>query len=173
MKRILTVFALLIITQSCSLRIKEVPLIGTYPEPPFIALSDKSFEDVWSNLIDLFAQNGLGITLIDKSSGLIIASKTRLSWTFEDKEGKPLKADADVVLSKKIDPGPMRPYKPSYCAGDWNVRIKVLPNGKTSINVNLLNIDAYILHGNAGEKLYLKAKSTGRLEKIISEKINQ
>ena len=67
--------------------------------PPIVSNSDQPFEKVWENVIDYFAQNGIPIRIIDKSSGLIISDKAKLSFTFENaKTGKMNHPDHFVVL---------------------------------------------------------------------------
>ena len=110
----------------------------------------------------------MSIKIIDKSSGLIVSEKTKLSWTREDKKGNLINPGAFVVVQSY---NTMAQAVLSYVTGDWNVRIKPLENGKTSINVNLVNIKAT----NTGAKLYglyeydIPAKSTGVFEKTIAE----
>lgn len=74
---------------SCiSSKLKIIPIKESYPNIPMVFQSDKSFEQVWDNLIDLFAQKGLSIIIIDKSSGLLISNRSKLASTYEMKNGK-------------------------------------------------------------------------------------
>jgi len=120
---------------------KVTQLKGTYPTPPIITSSDKSFDKVWDNTVDYFAQHGIPIKIIDKASGLIVSDKAKLSWSFEDKNGKLLRPDAYVVLKKMTGDYSDKPFKPDEVTGEWNIRIKPVGTG-TSINVNLYNIQA-------------------------------
>jgi|ERR1035437_11202409 hypothetical protein len=153
--------------------IKTTPIKGTYLDKPYAIISDKSKDQVWDKIIDFFAQKGLSIKIIDRSSGLIISDKSALTWTFEDSKGKLINPNAWIVIEKSIDPGPNKIIKPSSVAGDWNVRIKELPNNKTSINVNLVNIKAKRAYASKyGISEYeIKALSTGNFEKLISDQI--
>ena len=165
-----TIVATLLLT-GCAYKI--TPLKGTYLDKPFEIISDKSKDQVWDKLIDFFAQKGLSIKIIDRSSGLIISDRSALTWTFEDSKGKVIDPLAWIVIEKTVDPGPNKVIKPSSVAGDWNVRIKELSNNKTSINVNLVNIKAkreYVSKYGVSE-YEIKALSTGNFEKLISEQI--
>ena len=79
--------------------------------------TDKTVEEVWSKVIDLFAENGIPITTIDKSSGLIVASKTSFkdSYTFS-KNDKPIDPDAMVLLPNNLKMS--MALSPSQISGD-------------------------------------------------------
>lgn len=154
-----------------------LPLKGDYPPTPIISASDKSFDKVWDNVIDYFAQNGIPIKIIDKSSGLIISDKAKLTWSFEDKLGKLANSSAWVVLQKIMDPLHEKPYTPNYVSGEWNIRIKS-NDGKTTINVNLYNIEA--TYGSYYYSSYthstiapvkVEGKTTGVFENAISSAV--
>lgn len=120
---------------------KTIALKGKYPTPPIITMSDKSFDQVWGNTVDFFAQHGIPIKLIDKASGIIVSEKTKLDWSFEDKMGKLVHPQAYVALNKIIDDVSGRAYTPEEVTGEWNIRIKPTDKG-TLINVNLYDIYA-------------------------------
>jgi hypothetical protein len=157
---------------SCSPKI--IPLKGSYPATPIIQYSSNSIVDVWDKIIDFFAQKGLAIKIIDKSSGLIVSDATELTWTFENKEGKPNHPDRWVAIPKVIAPGADRATSPSSVRGEWNVRIKKAGD-KTSINVNLVNIEERVVTGSyaSSSLTYTRVdgKSTGVFEKMIYEAI--
>jgi hypothetical protein len=148
--------------------------------------SEKSFEKVWDNLIDLFAQKGLSIRIIDKSSGLIISQKSLLSASMEDKNGQVIDRDAYIVVPSTKVNGRIIPVTgtksgayatskaikaiPVY--GDWNVRVK--PNGSGStINVNITDVIYESISGaSIKTPIALSGyKSTGVFEKELSELI--
>lgn len=150
---------------------KIVPIKGNYPDKPFEVISDNNKDIVWDKTIDFFAQNGLSIKIIDRSSGLIISDKTQLKYSRENKKGELLAKDAWVVLDASYDPGNRKLVPLKDVTGEWNIRLKDAGSGKTNINVNLVNIIAY---AGIGKDLYvqpLNAKSTGNFEKLIAEKI--
>lgn len=178
MKKLLCLFS--VISFASCMSIKVIPLSGTYPTTPIVFYSDKSFDKVWDNIIDMFAQKGISIRVIDRASGLIVSDKSKLSWTFEDfKNGKNKKdrhikfdKDAFVVLEQMIDPWRKRPFTPDPVTGDWNVRIKK-DGDRTSINVNLNNItatyerDYYTQNHLTFAAIEVKGKTTGVFEKMI------
>jgi len=170
MKKLL--FFTCIVLVSCT--VSKPTLKGKYQETPYQIETSKSFDETWSKLIDLFAQKGLSIKIIDKSSGLITSEKTSFlsSYTFENEQGQPEKPNAFVVVSKLSAMG--RVYPPQTLTGEWNVRIKPV-EGKTIINVNLVNIVAQYFQPQSqysAQKTYdLEAKSTGVFEKLITDQI--
>lgn len=134
---------LLIMISLFSCNYKIYPPKDAYSKPPFIYKSDKSFQEVWDNVIDFFAQKGIAISLIDKSSGLIISVQTDMIWSSENrKTNKMKKPDAWVVLNNIYDPAPNKYRYPERVSGKWNVRVK--PEGeKCTINVNLHDLIVY------------------------------
>lgn len=188
MKSLLVLPFLIII--ACSPTKKIIPLRGTYPNTPIEISSSKSFDQAWDRLIDLFAQNGLSIKIIDRSSGLLVSDQIMLNTTIEDKNGVLFDTSAYIVIPKyynssvrryvpisKIIAGPYvsKSYidEPDPVYGSWNVRIK--KNGEGSvINVNLVNIFYYTTSTNGLpiQKYLNLYKSTGRFEKMIAHIIN-
>jgi hypothetical protein len=168
---------------SCSQKI--IPIAGTYPTTPIIINSENSFDKSWDKLIDIFAQKGLSIKVIDRTSGLIVSSKAALSATMENKNGLPVNPEAFIVVPSIMRNGRKEPItgtnagpyavekkiKANDVFGEWNVRIK--PNGTGStINVNINNIsyDTYV--GSALVSANLNSyKSTGVFEMILSNAI--
>jgi hypothetical protein len=131
-------FLLTICLAGC-MSIKTVPLKGAYTNGNFEKTTDKSKDQVWDNIIEFFAKNGLPIKLIDKASGLIVSSESELTWTFEDKKGQLLKPDAWIVIAKQINPNNQKPIKPTIITGEWNIRVKQNSPTETLINVNLVS----------------------------------
>lgn len=184
MKVLLPLFSFLLI--ACSPTQKIIQLKGSYPVPPIEITSSKSFDEVWDKLIDLFAQKGLSIRLIDRSSGLLISGAATLVTTIEDKNGNLMDSTAHIVVAKRYDATAHRyvpitkviagPYvsksyidKPDPVYGEWNVRIKKAGTG-TSINVNVVNtiytyVDAKGIPYDRKLSLY---KTTGRFESMIA-----
>lgn len=145
---------------------------------PFQIETDKKFDEVWSNLIDLFAQKGLPIKIIDKSSGLIISENGELTYTIELDNGKLKNKDAFIVVPKIYNPGSRKIYpinsymqssEPIY--GEWNIRIKTVDN-KTMINVNIVNVFySYYLGAHIYKQPLTDYKSTGVFENLIAQTI--
>lgn len=185
MKRVTYALLLLtaIIATSCG-TIKTIPLKGNYPTMPTVINSNKHFEEVWDKLIDLFAQKGLSIKVIDRSSGLIVSDRSLLKTTIEDTKGIIEDPTAWVVVPKEHNPISGRDEAvsgsssgvyakkmiPNDVIGDWNVRIKKNTDGTTSINVNIVNVRYEDIAPGANYKkefnLY-SYKSTGVFENLI------
>ncbi|HMG82942.1 MAG TPA: hypothetical protein VK559_07890 [Ferruginibacter sp.] len=152
----------------------DLPVRGIYPAV-YTYKSSKSFEDVWSNVIDVFAQKGLPIKIIDKSSGLIVSESILMSATNELKTLK-LKDSTDyVVIPKKYNASQNK-----YSAlanipvrGEWNVRIKKT-DSCTLINVNIVNIEERYTNPQNGVVQWENVagfKSTGIFETTIADLI--
>ncbi len=127
LKTILPLLAVFL--SSCA--IKMIPVTGTYPDQPIQIKSEKPFDDVWSNLIDVFAQKGLSIKIIDKNSGLIVSERIEFPATIEDKNGNLKDPNAYIVVPKyrsKMDGKfyPINSFRDDYLGvnGEWNVRVK-------------------------------------------------
>jgi hypothetical protein len=172
LKPILAIAIAMLLT-SC-MTIKPVALQGNYSDKPFEVVSDKQFDQVWSNIIDLFATKGLSIKLIDKASGLIISEKTSFisDYTFEDSTGGLVNPNASIVIEKKIVTGYNQSLKPEKITGEWNIRIKENNTGKIGVNVNLTNIDATSFIAGSqyspAQNLIFIGKSTGKFEELIT-----
>lgn len=179
MKTVFCAALAVVFLSSCADKI--VPIKGTYQSTPFTATTTKSFDDVWDKLIDLFAQHGLPIKLVDRSSGLIISSESRMPATIELKNGALQNKDAFVVVPQRHDIGanrdePVSGYTlgkkgtllTSDVSGEWNVRIKKSGEG-CIINVNLVNLSYDVTIDKYPRKTSLNDyKSTGVFENIIA-----
>jgi hypothetical protein len=168
-------FAIAIMTFLIGCSPKMLPLKGTYINKPYEITSDKSFDAVWSNMIDLFATKGLSIKVIDKNSGLIVSEKTSLisNYTIEDDNGKLIDPNAWIVISKINWMG--TEVIPDRLTAEWNVRIKSNVEGKTIINVNLTNIDGSKYYAptqyTAAQNFKFDGRSTGIFEKTIADQV--
>lgn len=164
----LLVFTFLILACSC-LTTKRLPLKGNYFTPPFVITTATPKDLVWDKLIDLFAQNGLSIKIIDRSSGLITSEAARLSWSNETKNGELVNKDAIVAVPQKIFNG--KTVKYDVITGEWNVRIKAGIKDSTIINVNIVNIkETYYSIDNKSFPIITNlptARSTGVFERTI------
>lgn len=167
----ITFFVFIALLVSCVPTVST--LTGSYQDKPYEIKTDKDFETVWSNLIDLFAQKGISIKIIDKSSGLIVSEKTSFKQSYTTElNGKAADPNAWIVLNKVDWMG--SEIKPDHVYGEWNARIKN-SDGGTIININLTNIDA-AAHFNATQysserNFVFEGKSTGKFESIIAETI--
>lgn len=149
--------------------LKTIPLKNQYQDAPFQATSTNKKDIVWDKLIDLFAQTGLSIKIIDRSSGLIISERAALSWTHEDKKGNLRNPNAYIVLPKLIDIN-QNVVPINNLTGEWNVRIKDDNSGGTTINVNMVNLQKTMYgYKTAPYPVAATGVSTGVFEKIIFE----
>jgi hypothetical protein len=169
MKTLLFVFGIVCLI-SCSTT-QVIPLRGIYPSEPFVKTINAPYDSVWNNVIDYYAQKGIGISVIEKVSGLIVAKDAELKWTLEDKNGKLAHPQNWAVIPKIIETGYKGHYTVDIVTGQWNVHIKKITETSTSVNINLTNIDGTI---NMGADKYgfshyrhLTGKSTGNFEAMI------
>jgi hypothetical protein len=175
---------------ACSPAKNIVSLKGNYPVTPMIFSSEKSFSKVWDNLIDIFAQQGLSIKIIDRSSGLIISDRSPLLCTIESSDGKLSDGAAEIVVpyyisnAKRVPvtnplPGAYATQKQlleaaAIVTGEWNVRVKSDSTGGSIINVNITNVSYgyYSTVTKSNSNLPLTTyKSTGKFEKMIANVI--
>jgi len=152
---------------------EALALKGNYVDKPIEIISDKPYDQVWSNIIDLFAQKGLSIKVIDKSSGLIVSERASFdnNYTFEE-NGKLKNPNAYLVLNTVKMAGSK--MVPASVTAEWNVRIKTREN-KTVINVNITNISGH-RHYDASQyspaiNVNFEGKSTGVFENEIAEMV--
>lgn len=163
------VISLMLILSGCS--IERYELSGDYSNEPTIITSTKSFDSVWSNVIDLFATKGLSIKIIDKSSGIIVSEKSSFldHYTFEYK-GKLEYPKKWIVLESIYVMG--NQWEPDKLTAEWNVRIKSIPSGGCTVNVNLTNIEATkhfdASKYSAASNYDIKGYSTGVFENKIA-----
>ena len=89
--------------QSCA---TMTPLKNDYSKVQNTFYTDKSKDEVWSKIVELFSTNGIGIGLIDKSSGLIVSSKTDfLSKTTTETQTGQLVDKTGYIVREKMDYG--------------------------------------------------------------------
>lgn len=168
MKKPLLFIAIISITLFSCLAGKNFPIVGNYDSQTKFE-SQKSFDEVWSNIIDLFAEKGIAIKVIDRSSGLIASEKTDFLTRYSFEEAGVLKKKGAWIVLSSIKAGGME-IKPQVVNAEWNIRIKKSSSG-TIVNVNLVNIQAstYSPPGQyVAEHTYVfDGKSTGVFEKMI------
>ena len=156
----------MILLSSCSY--KFIPLRGTYPKSSIVI--DKSFNDVWNNVIDFVSENGYSFTYLDKENGLIVFKSSLIySFTFEDNDGKPINPDAYFVLpiftsEQGYD---KRVISSINIICNWNIRVRAL-NDKTKVSINFYDSDITYLKTSYPN---IRFASTGKFEKEAFEKI--
>jgi len=155
---------------------KVIPLKNSYDDKPFEMTAGKDFEQVWSNTIEFFAKSGISIKIIDKSSGLIVATATQADVTAEDKNGKLINPDAWAVAEKIYEPGSNRTYYAKVGTIEWNVFLKKATETSTTVNINLISV-VTITVAQAGfatpiaKTFKTRSRTTGVWEKTVFEKI--
>jgi hypothetical protein len=165
MKPILKVtICALVILQSCTTSV--IPLRGKYQEGSVKSKIERPFESVWESVIDLIAETGISIKMIDKASGLIIADIASFYGllSFEEPRGGLANPEAHIVIERLNSDFPNSASK--YDAtGIWNMRVKSLTDNLTIVSVNLhsIRVDKALLP--------LKGKSTGNFEKWLLDGI--
>jgi hypothetical protein len=163
-KLLLTLLLLSATLQSCT--VKSIPLKGKYQEGSVKSKINSPFEDAWESVIDLIAETGISVKLIDKNSGLIIADAVSFRGliTTEDNKGKIIDPTAYVVRERTNNEFD---YKAGYldATAQWNLRVKKESDASSIISVNL--------HSLKIEKteVGLVGKSTGNFEKWIIDEI--
>lgn len=166
-------FLLSISLISCS---KYYPIRGTYPDPPFKITVDMPFEKTWSKVVDIFAERGISIKLIDKSSGIIVSAPTRLSTTYELKKGGLKDPDAFIVVPVIYDPNAGKRgtyYQTDSYRGEVTVRIKD-ETSKCTVIVNIGDVTGQkIMKGKPENGTVTTFKSTGKFEDAFFELLRQ
>jgi hypothetical protein len=167
----ITALFLLALLSGCAQQ-KVIGLRGNYSRSPYELTTTSKFNDVWNRLIDLFAKKGIGVKLLDRSSGFIVAQNIQAPVTHEKKDGTVANASAFIITSKYYDPGSRKYYYINLANIEWNIHL-VGFDGGTKINVNLINVDKIgfdnaILVKNPQD---IKSYSTGVFEKIVTEYI--
>lgn len=169
---LITIITTILLSQSCTPTL--IGLKGDYDSRKKVYYSDKSKDEVWSKIIELFSRNGIGIKIIDKSSGLIVAEPGDFinSVTYEDENGKMYHPERFIVSTYQGFSG--SEITPDVITGSWNVRL-FEENGKTAFETNLTNIKAYRQNPptkfSSGTLYTFTAKSTGIFEKQIADYI--
>src|SRR5205085_11572006 len=169
--KLLTLLAACLFLFSCSVH-KLIPVSEDHYDPKTIETSS-SFDQVWDKLIDVFAQNGMSIKVIDRSSGVIVSERGLLPSTIELDPGK-LKNPSSYAVLPKVRYATRA--KPLYyeLTGEWNLRLKKSDKG-TLIYINIGNVEGKYTaeddHSNAivYKKLCPTCKSTGVFENLIAE----
>jgi len=171
MQKLLKMRKLLLLSLLASCSYKTIPLKGSYLEKPYSIETSTSSDKVWDKLIDLFAQKGLSIKIIDRASGLIISERAAFGYTTEDKNGKLKDPTAFIVVPQMYNPGNRMtiPVCENLVA-EWNVRIKT-QGDKTLINVNVVNVVRNVSGVYLANNSCPQAKSTGVFERIIADAI--
>lgn len=160
---------------SC-ITLRDIPIQGSYPNPPITEETKTPFDQVWDNLIDYTTQRGLLIKVIDRSSGIIVFEPYNFEGLFSlEKKGRIDDPRAYIVTSGKKLAATSDINGPERVTGSFNFRLKKIAGG-TLINVNLVNLKSY---GSVAEKSgyssYYESdfdlRTTGIFEQMIIDRI--
>lgn len=176
MKNYILIAVVALILSSCA-SIQPIQLMHTYQETPYSFTIQKSVDEVWSKIIDVFSEKGFTISTIDKSSGLIISSDYSFkgSICYELPSGLISDSTAFVVVSTEaLDFSSENKIVPDIVNGNFNVRIK--QDGQlTKVFVNITNLSArssaYI--NTIKQNTQFQVKSTGVFERKLEELIKK
>ncbi len=126
----------------------------------------------------MFAKKGIGVKIIDKSSGFIVAQNTASPITTEDKNGKLIDTTAWAVTQKLYDPGSRKYYYAKEGTMEWNIYLKRNTDSTTTININLIDVltitSVYSVgytKASTAKTFKTRALTTGVFEKLIAEQI--
>ncbi len=177
MKKYFLILLSIAIFSSCA-SVQHIQLMHTYQETPYTFTIQKSVDEVWSKIIDVFSEKGFTISTIDKSSGLIITSDYSFNGSigYELRSGFISDSTAFVVVSTEgltID-GESK-IIPDLVNGNFNVRIKQEGTGtKVAVNITNLRAKSSMYFNTTKQNTEFQAKSTGvferKLEQLIKEK---
>lgn len=134
----IAIIACAIFSASCSSKIYTIQ--GSYPIKNSIE-TETTFDKVWNNVIDFFAENNIPIATLEKESGIIVASNVNIderSISREDENGKIINSNAWFVAPYSPSKNPSTPK----VSCTFNVRVRAMESGKTYISVNVSNISA-------------------------------
>lgn len=170
MKRSVLMLMIVLFLSSCVTTDYFIKLKSNYQRDPYVITTSKTKNEVWNKIIELFATKGIPIHMIDKDSGLIISQVMSFisNYTYEDPDGNLIKPNAYIITER---------YKPSLNSPDlteltaqWNIFVSE-SDGKTKINVNLLNIKAIDRYrvNNSIQEYERIAYSTGVFERTLAD----
>ena len=121
---------------------KYYPLEGQYPKWPIVGYSEKPYNQVWDGIVGYLKQNDMNIKK-DSTLGLIISKKSKLTSTYERDNGQLYYPDSYVVAEQEISPTNYKAKRPQMVMmGEWYILVEPA-NGRTSVKVSLLNIEAF------------------------------
>lgn len=173
MKKILIALLVVVVSlQSCVQRI--VPLMGKYQEGSVKSKINSPIEDVWESIVDVIAETGASVKIIDKSSGLIMADAHSFKGllTTEDRTGKIINPNAFIVM-EKTSYGFGLEDVPKNAIATWNFRVKEDGDGSSIVGVNLhsIQIKLWYLDKNETKFILLRGESTGNFEKWLIDSV--
>jgi hypothetical protein len=176
MNQIVIILFSLILLSGCA---RYIPLTHIYEK----SIEDRTIildnsERYWNNLIDFCVKYNIPISLIDKSSGLLISDNVSLYDTLITREIQP-------KLNYIHNHSPIMNPKSWIISGYWLngvdilypnkcnviITIRIREENKTKITVQINNINCVV--SNTSNWKFDDAQSTGILEKIILHEITK
>jgi hypothetical protein len=142
-------------------------LKGNYPTN-YTVVSDRPADQIWDDLINYCAGNGIKIKVLDRKSGLIVSEWYKVApFTFEDKNGNPEIANAKVIIGcDSKGPFKFNCQIPNIAWAYINFKLKE-ENNKTSVTVRLSDLVAWYNQNDYSKNI----RSTGVMEKEIIDRI--
>lgn len=95
----------------------------------------QSFDHVWDNVIDLFAENGITVTNMEKASGFIAANGIEFNdnYTVENKKDKHYNPNAYFII-------PNGKFDTAKITANFNVRVRQNDDNTVTVSINLPNL---------------------------------
>lgn len=134
MKKFIIIMVVGIILSSCSTS-KSILSQNYGAQKTFT--TNKSFDHVWDNVIDIFAENGITVTNMEKASGFIAANGIEFNdhYTVENKKDKHYNPDAYFVI-------PNGKFDTAKVTASFNVRVRQNEDNTVTVSINLPNLTA-------------------------------
>lgn len=141
--------------------------------------TETSYDAVWNNVIDFFAMNNLSIAVLEKDSGIIVASNATIGEslvTMEDENGKVMNGSAWFVMPY------LNKSNGFKCVGNkavctFNVRVRKIEENKTFVSINLGGIQGIRVFEGVNALTFQKSRfdaestspciSTGKFERDL------
>ncbi len=157
---------------------KIIPLKGNYLHNQIEFKTEVTYDEVWTKTIEIFAKEGIGVKLIDKLSGLIIAESSSIILTTEGKDGKPINTKAYGIAPLVYYSGTNKFYHSKNGIMQWNVFVKKAQGNSTVVMINLVDITTNGTYETKGHYLptaigKMKAYSLGVFENELLNRIKQ
>lgn len=134
--------------------------------------TQQSFDHVWNNVIDLFAETGITITNMEKASGLITANGIIFNdhYTVENKNDKRYNPNAYFII-------PNGKFDSAEITASFNVRVRQNDDNTVSVSINLPNLKG-VTHKRdiwTGVTFYkdVDVASTGVFEQMLFDLISK
>lgn len=121
-----------LVLTSCSV---SKPMLNNRYDAQKTFSTEQSFDHVWNNVIDLFAQNGITVTNMEKASGFIAANGIEFNdhYTVENINDKRYNPNAYFVI-------PNGKFDTVKITASFNVRVRKNDDNTVTVSINLPNL---------------------------------